>query len=571
MLNRLVHKAWQLIDEGRFDEAREFCADAVDRGAVDCMLHYAYGRVLYECHDFVTARVHFQFALESLDLPLAAREKVESYLAELNRWLKNGVEVAGVLRKTVSLIGAGKHAEAVRVCEAGLAKHPDCAALRSWLGRAQLGLSDFPAARSQFVLALPSADLDDEFREMADTNLAYLDDLLRDPPEVARVRHQVQQAMEEKKYMDVRVGCVRGLKTHPGATRLRIPLALASMRLEDFPGAREQLKLVLKDAALDADDRTVARAILDEVTEGLMIGPEYASLLRRAWEALAGGRHEECRRWCESGLESHPDVKSLRVPCGLALIHLGNVGAAREHLSAALASRLMPTYQERARAYLAYAEDVLAYGPELHSFRTRAAEAFAARHYDQCLKWSACGLEMFPKVAWRFSVWQGLGLLHSCRFTAARDQLLAAQSHVSERQERSATLHGIVFVDALLRDQPDLNRAEAMAQEALQLAGTSPESHVSCGIVRIVAGQVDEGMALVRRHLYRCNVAHRALVRCFLAMEDTRRGDIERARIGLRLAKRDDNACALIELAEKHVGSLESRRTSSDRSDRPVL
>ena len=122
-------------------------------------------------------------------------------------------------------------------CETGLAKQPGCGPLHVWLGRSLESMQQLPAARDHLALALKDPDLDDEYREIAANRVEHLDYLLRDPPEIAVLLHNAQLATNEKRFTDLRLLCRNGLKTHPNAVRLRMPMAIALMQLEDYPGA----------------------------------------------------------------------------------------------------------------------------------------------------------------------------------------------------------------------------------------------------------------------------------------------------------------------------------------------
>jgi tetratricopeptide (TPR) repeat protein len=556
LMSRFAQKAWSLFEECRYEDARAHCVDALDRGSDDPCLHHAYGLVLYQLEDYVPARRHLQIALANADFPASSRDAVEQRLTHLDRRLKHGGKVAVLLDKAGPCVKSGKHAEAIQLCERGLAEHPRSGALRVWLGCARLGLEQLPAAREQLLSALQDPDLDDEYVETALARIEYLDYLLQDSLEIAVIHHRVQQAMEGERFFDALSLCRKGLKSYPAAWRLRMPLASALVQLGEFLNAREYLNLILQMNEVGADDRCLAHARLEYVEEVLAIGVEFHSLIHRACEALRAKRWEECRRWCECGLESHPRLAALRVVLAAALIRLGEIGAAREQLALALSGNLTRTYQEWARTDLAYTDDLQAHGPEVHSFLTRAHDALAGGRPDDCRKWSECGMELFPAIGWRFGHVRGHTFWQAGQLDKARAQFILVLPDLLDRENRSDVLQRVALLDVFLRDRPALDRADELSQEALTLTGANPDAHATRGVVVMALGRFEEGAALVRRYLDGCPPPTRASLRCFLAMEEAARGNVDAARANLGSARRHDPVCPLIEMAQTRITSL---------------
>jgi predicted negative regulator of RcsB-dependent stress response len=194
-------------------------------------------------------------------------------------------------------------------------------------------------------------------------------------------------------------------------------------------------------------------------------------------------------------------------------------------------------------------------------FAMETAVCQEKKQFDEAESWLEKGLTLYPDNV-QLLLSQGLNLLLLQRFNSAREYFLKALPLTdNKRILRSLVLNDIAYTNALIGGSDLLMEADRYSMEALTSLSWMPSIKGTRGTVLVELGKLDEAMPLLREAMQTHDVpSNKAENACWLAIAETRLGNLNAGRKYLDEARKFDSACFLIERAQN---VLDGTKTSS--------
>lgn len=194
---------------------------------------------------------------------------------------------------------------------------------------------------------------------------------------------------------------------------------------------------------------------------------------------------------------------------------------------------------------------------------TRAAQNHAAgfalesamcqekKRFDEASSWLEKGLALYPDNL-QLMITQGLNLLYLQRFNGARECFFKVLPRTDkDRSLRSLILNNIAYTDALIGDPELLMEADRYSLEAMTNLSWMPSIKGTRGTVLLELGKIDEAVPLLRETMQtHDNLINKAQNACWLAIAETRRGNLNAGQKYLDEARKFDSTCFLLERAQ---------------------
>ena len=275
---------------------------------------------------------------------------------------------------------------------------------------------------------------------------------------------KVHQALTDGSYLEAKTLCETWLVLRPEDSFFYRCLATAYFHLNEFALARGQWLRAMEDPALTSEERAEAEQGADYVDGLFASGSTSPVILHQAKQALVSGKYDTARRWCETGLQTHPGDVHLRSVLASATFYRGDFAEAR------------------------------------------------------------------------------------------RQWLIVVEAVAPEKRAYAAALASVAYIDAVLEDGANFDRASEFLRRAEQIQPDMVGLRACRGSVLIAMGRLEEGVGLLREHLNAADAPRStAFDHCLLAIGESRRGLRDIARHHLDAAKRLDPACPLLEKARREV------------------
>jgi len=172
--------------------------------------------------------------------------------------------------------------------------------------------------------------------------------------------------------------------------------------------------------------------------------------------------------------------------------------------------------------------------------------------FEDARSWLEKGLALYPDNLQLLTV-QGLNLLYLQRFNESRECFLKVLPHTDkDRSLRSLIMNNIAYTDALIGGPELLMEADHYSVEAMTNLSWMPSIKGTRGTVLLELGKIDEAVPLLRETMQTHDVPNnKAQNACWLAIAETRRGNLSAGRKYLDEARKFDSTCFLIERAQK--------------------
>ncbi len=192
-------------------------------------------------------------------------------------------------------------------------------------------------------------------------------------------------------------------------------------------------------------------------------------------------------------------------------------------------------------------------------FSAEAMQSYAAKDFNRAESWLQQAFSLDANSGTARNI-QGIIQMARGEYGGSRQTFLQL---LETEEARAPGLHyillnNIAYLDALLRDPSLLPEADQFSAEALKHLPWLPAITGTRGTVLVELGQLDEGIALLKRSMSLSpDKQAKALNACHIAIGELRRGNLEGARKYLVSAKTLDASCFLIPYVE--VQMTESR------------
>ena len=178
--------------------------------------------------------------------------------------------------------------------------------------------------------------------------------------------------------------------------------------------------------------------------------------------------------------------------------------------------------------------------------------------------WTDEGLARFPDNGILLNL-RGILMLEGRNYEGARDcfkSLLAREDNSPGM--RGLMLNNIAYASALLGDNESLNEADRFSQEAMSLIGWLPAVKGTRGTTLLQMGRIEESLPLLRESMDKAESTRaKAQNACFIAIGESRRGNVTEARIYLSAAKQLWADCFLLESADMELRKAEDSAASA--------
>ena len=184
-------------------------------------------------------------------------------------------------------------------------------------------------------------------------------------------------------------------------------------------------------------------------------------------------------------------------------------------------------------------------------FIWEAAMCQEKKQFAEAQSWLEKGLALYPDNLHLLTV-QGLNLLYLRSFKEARECFLKVLPRTNkDRLLRSIILNDIAYTDALIGGPELLMEADRYSVEALTNLSWMPSIKGTRGTVLLELGKLDEALPLLREAMLTHDIPNnKAQNACWLAIAETRRGNLKAGRKYLDEARKFDSACFLLERAQ---------------------
>ncbi|MGO8836693.1 MAG: hypothetical protein ACLQAH_11950 [Limisphaerales bacterium] len=185
-------------------------------------------------------------------------------------------------------------------------------------------------------------------------------------------------------------------------------------------------------------------------------------------------------------------------------------------------------------------------------FTMESAFCQEKKQFDEAGAWLEKGLALYPDNLPLLTM-KGLNLLHQQKLDGAREAFLLVLRHADkDRLYRSLMLNNIAYTDALIGGPEFLAEADRYSVEAMTNLSWMPSIKGTRGTVLSELGKFDEAMPLLREAIQTHDIPNnKAQNACWLAIAETRRGNLTTGRKYLDEARKFDSTCFLIERAQK--------------------
>lgn len=164
------------------------------------------------------------------------------------------------------------------------------------------------------------------------------------------------------------------------------------------------------------------------------------------------------------------------------------------------------------------------------------------------------GLALRPDYPLALNV-LGVIQVHSLDYAAARQLFLDLLARDDlESTVKFAVMNNVAYCNVLLRDASLLPEADALSQAGYKQLPWHPAFAGTRGMVLAHLGQVDEGLAMLKKSMNDHHEAHsKAINACHIAMLEAERGNLAEARLFVDAARKLDPGCVLLPEAERSL------------------